>query len=86
MLRTPVPGRRGGCPAGSDPVSGGIGYVVVEYNQASGWPGLPLGATLHDDLADACFERDVLADQARERGRRERYAVCEVAEPQDEDQ
>ena len=28
----------------------------------------------------------VLADQARERGRRERYVVCEVAEPEEGDQ
>ena len=63
-----------------------IGFVVVEYNQASGWPDLTDAATLHTDLADACFERDVLADQARESGRGERYVVCEVAEPEDENQ
>jgi hypothetical protein len=66
-------------------MSAGLGYVVIEYNQASGWPDLS-SLNLHTDLADACFERDVLADEAREAGRRERYVVCEVAEPKEEDQ
>ena len=66
-------------------MSGGIGFVVLEYNQASGQPDLPFAATLHPDLADACFARDVLADEARETGRGERYVVCEVAEPEEDD-
>jgi hypothetical protein len=67
-------------------MSAGLGYVVIEYNQATGWPVLTVWADLHSDLADARFERDVLADKAREAGRRERYVVCEVAEPEEEDQ
>lgn len=60
-----------------------VGFIVVEYNQASGRPGLPFGADIYDsqDLAEqaARDEReDVLAA-----GRRERYVVCEVVELED---
>ena len=63
-----------------------LGFVVVEWNQASGQPEDLSSTILHPDLADAHWERDLKVDEARENGRRERYMVCAVAEPEDEDQ
>ena len=67
-------------------MSGGIGYVVVIYEPGETIPVDLSSTVLHPDLADACFERDLRTDEAREAGRRERYVVCEVAEPEEEDQ
>lgn len=55
-----------------------VGFVVVEYNQASGQPDLRTGAELHWSLADAKTERaDLQADTASV-GRRETYRIAEV--------
>ena len=62
-------------------MSGGIGYVVVEY--ALSLPADLSSTVLHPDLADACFERDLRVSEAAPGIR---FMVCEVAEPQDEDQ
>ena len=55
-----------------------VGYVVVEYNQASGWPSIPIAAELHDGRAIAEVDADVHRDTAAGNGRREKYAVCEL--------
>lgn len=62
-----------------------LGYVVVEWNQASHQPDLGF-AVLHDDLEWACEERQRQHDDNRSRGRRERYTVHAVmAEEIEED-
>lgn len=63
-----------------------IGYVVIEYNQASHMPDLVAGAYLHRDLESA---QDELADHAERTkgvGRRETYQVAAVhlLEPEDD--
>lgn len=52
-----------------------LGYVVVEWNQASGQPDIPFGP---DGKSTAVgIARDLQAD-ARSRGRREQYTVHAV--------
>ncbi|XKH58444.1 hypothetical protein LG293_17640 (plasmid) [Citricoccus nitrophenolicus] len=53
-------------------------FVVLELNQAGGLLELPLGADLHHHREDAEAERDRLAAQSRESGRRDRYMVATV--------
>jgi len=55
-----------------------VGYVVVEFNQASGLPELGAFPILLDALDDAEERRDLLQRENREHGRRERYAVGTV--------
>ncbi len=54
-----------------------VGYVVIEYNQASHWPSLE-----HDTLYDTVDEAAEVAKHAEEAteriGRRETYAVARV--------
>lgn len=52
-----------------------IGFVVVEFNQASGRPELGAFPWLADDRADAQERRDLLEAENRKAGRRERFAV-----------
>jgi len=61
-------------------MTGPLGWVVVEWNQASHQPDLPGAAGLHWTREDAEFEATVLRESAAERGRRERYTVAEVHE------
>lgn len=58
------------------------GYVVVEYNQASGMPDL---LDLHLNKADARDHAAELAENTAASGRRERYRVAEVILLDDED-
>ncbi|GIH69459.1 hypothetical protein [Sphaerimonospora thailandensis] len=55
-----------------------IGYVVVEYNQASRMPDLPCAVTLHRSVDDARAEMEDLAAETARVGRRERYAIAAV--------
>lgn len=54
-----------------------LGYVVVEWNQASYQPGLDYGM-LHDDLTWALEVAETQRVDARKRVRRERYTVHAV--------
>lgn len=54
-----------------------VGYVVIEYNQASRCPALE-GDDLHDTEADARAWADQSRTSALARGRRETYAVARV--------
>lgn len=54
-----------------------LGYIVVEYNQASRQPDLPVGATLLDD-EQAFTELEYLEEENEKVGRGERYRVCAV--------
>jgi len=56
-----------------------VGFVVVEYNQASGQPDLRrVGVELHFNLVDAEAEREHLRSNTAFVGRRETYAIAEV--------
>ncbi|MCU6479018.1 hypothetical protein [Arthrobacter sp. A2-55] len=55
-----------------------FGYIVVEFNQASGQPGLTEFGELHGTVEDAREEYDRLLDENRRAGRRERYAIGTV--------
>lgn len=55
-----------------------VGYLVVEFNQASGLPDVQQ-VGLWDSILDAEHEAETLRSQtAAVVGRRERYAVAEV--------
>jgi hypothetical protein len=62
-----------------------VGYVVVEYNQASQLPDLPTGTTLYDTAEDARDDARFQAEQTAQVGRREQYRVAEVTLLDDED-
>lgn len=66
-------------------MSGVLGYVVIEYNQASYLPGLPLGVQLHGAERDAQDELDGFVELAAKAGRRETYKLAQVALLDDED-
>jgi len=55
-----------------------IGYVVVEFNQASHQPELGAFPSLIDDYDEARGRRDLLEAENRKHGRRERFVVGEV--------
>lgn len=55
-----------------------LGFVVIEFNQASHGPGLPSGE-LHGTERDAQQELDGFVADTAARGRRERYRFAEVA-------
>ena len=55
-----------------------VGYVVVEFNQASSVPGLPPSADLHLSLDDALAEMEELVHETNAVGRSETYRVAEV--------
>ena len=50
------------------------GYVVIEYNQASGMPGLA-DDTVYDDAEEAAAQADEYAASNRVVGRRETFAI-----------
>lgn len=56
-------------------MSGTIGYVVIEYNQASHQPELSAFPFLSDDLEGAQERLELLQRENRTVGRRERYAI-----------
>jgi hypothetical protein len=55
-----------------------IGYIVVEYNQASGQPGIPTGADLYWSAEEAEDYAEFEREDTRSRGRGERYKVAKV--------
>lgn len=55
-----------------------LGFVVVEFNQASGQPDLLPGAMLHTDRETAEITAGHFRDETAKVGRRERYAVATV--------
>ncbi|SDK80755.1 hypothetical protein [Arthrobacter sp. ok362] len=53
-----------------------IGYVVIEYNQASGLPSIAVEAPyLFDDADEAAEKAAALQAETNKIGRRERYAI-----------
>ena len=58
-------------------MSGRLGYVVIEWNQASGVPEIA-DDYLTDDREYAEHQADRMHDEARRMGRRETYAVGTV--------
>lgn len=54
-----------------------IGYVVVEFNQASGQPSIPMAAEI-ESREDAGVTLRYYEGVARKTGRRERYAIGTV--------
>lgn len=56
-----------------------VGYVVIEYNQASRQPSISVDAPyLFDDSDDAAAKAHELQTETNKIGRRERYAVGTV--------
>lgn len=55
-----------------------LGYVVIEYNQASGWPQIWSQESLYDTEAEARQFADEAEDANRLNGRRETYRVARV--------
>ncbi len=53
-------------------------FVVIEWNQASGMPGLPIETDLFHDRGDADAACRDLREQAEQSGRGETYRVAEV--------
>lgn len=66
-------------------MTGPLGWVVVEWNQASHQPGLTFGADLHWSREDAVNEAAGLREQTTKTGRRERYTIAEVHEEDSDD-
>ena len=62
-----------------------LGFVVVEYNQASQLPGLPFDSILYSTKRFAQDELDDLAKQAKRHGRGETYKLAQVVLLDDED-
>jgi len=62
------------------------GYVVIEYNQASGQPSLARFEDLHDNLEDAQSALSTQIEGTRLTGRKETYAIGTVyiEEPSDD--
>ena len=53
-----------------------VGYVVIEYNQASGQPSIAFEAPyMFDDVNDAEVKAVELTQLTQSVGRRERYAI-----------
>lgn len=55
-----------------------LGYVVIEYNQASHRPGLPVPADMYSTRDEAEDARDAFVEHTRQNGRRETYRAAEV--------
>jgi hypothetical protein len=53
-----------------------IGYIVVEFNQASGQPAI--WGDMYEDREDVADLAQQCRDETAETGRRERYAVGTV--------
>ena len=58
-------------------MSENVGYVVIEFNQASGQPSIPMAAEI-ETLEDAKVTRLYYEGVTRKTGRRERYAIGTV--------
>lgn len=64
-----------------------VGYVVVEFNQASHRPSLlPFSATLHDEREWAEEEAADEREKTAKVGRGERYAIAEVVVIEEDDE
>jgi hypothetical protein len=61
-----------------------IGYIVVEFNQASGQPAI--WGDMYDDREDVADLAQQCRDETAGTGRKERYAVGTVTIDEDEDQ
>lgn len=55
-----------------------LGYVVIEWNQASHKPSIACGGDLHDQREDAKGCVDQLIEETKTIGRRERYTIATV--------
>jgi hypothetical protein len=55
-----------------------LGYVVIEYNQASHWPKLLPYGDLHDTAEEAEERAEWERNQARRNGRGEEFRVARV--------
>lgn len=55
-----------------------LGYVVIEWNQASKQPSIYAGADLCDTLDEAIEVKQWAISQTRLRGRRETYGIARV--------
>lgn len=62
-----------------------LGFVIIEFNQASGQPDLSPVTYIMDDraTAQAMLERE--QEENRKAGRRERYAIGTIVIEDDED-
>lgn len=56
-----------------------LGYVIIEYNQASRWPDLHLDV-LYDTPAEAEEVAEAAREEYKELGRGERFTIAEVKE------
>lgn len=56
-----------------------LGFVVIEYNQASRWPELHT-EVLYETEREAFDAATIACEHTREVGRRETFAVAEVVE------
>jgi hypothetical protein len=61
-----------------------IGYVVVEFNQASHQPSIPMAAGI-EGLEDAKITKLYYEGVARKARRRERYAIATVTIAEDDE-
>ncbi len=59
-----------------------VGYVVIEYNQASHEP--RVSSDLHQDIEDAFDDLGRQADATAQSGRREGYAIGTITIEEDE--
>lgn len=57
-----------------------LGYVVIQYNQASGLPGLTIAADLYEHRDDAEHALRAEREATAKTGRRERHVIAEVIE------
>lgn len=62
-----------------------IGYVLIEYNQASRQPGLPVAAEMYDSIEDARYALKVEERDMRPAGRGEAYIIAEVIPLEEDD-
>ena len=56
-----------------------IGFIVIEFNQASGQPAIPGFSDVHGSRRDAEEFADKLRSETAAIGRRERYVVVELS-------
>lgn len=62
-----------------------LGYVVVEFNQASGQPEISSSFPyLHRDKEEALFNMSIVYDENRANGRREEFALGTVTIEEEE--
>lgn len=61
-----------------------VGYVVVCWNQASGWPDID-SPGLYETRGEAEIVADAERAETAKVGRQERFLVCEVVKPYGEE-